>query len=378
MCPDDPENGQSLQRKAEFLLRGFTTFWSISGSSRKQQSSHHYHWLSPAALRVRCVSELLHSQSSFSGCWASFYRKTAITVFATWVSHHCWGWKWPVEIIQPTPCSNQGKLKQLFRAMPSWVLNISKDWDSTSLGIIEFLVILMLKMFFLFCVSTCALWAFSSLVPSEPSISYKLFFYARCSSPLNIFVTPHWTCFRTDKTLLSWGAQHWTQHSQFVAPVLSRVEGSCIHPLKLCLKRWKALLGAQWRPHQSSELPGGLSKFCLYAALHPVLLSEQTKACVCKNALSLRVAYSWARLVLMNTACDGNWMPRDSLPMRGFQAFWVQHWGVPCYEVGKAMWYASFETQLIWKIQEAMLSFCSLPVHLVCSYRKRGYYFGVL
>lgn len=143
----------------------------------------------------------------------------------------------------------------------------------------QFLVILTVKMFFLSCVSTpayCLLsfqWvplrrasSLSITAPTLPSqvlvhmdkspsefsllwlsqpFSCNLFLYVRFSSPLNIFVTPQWTCSRMYKTLLSWGAQQWTQHSQFVASVLSRMKESCIHPLKLCLKRRKALLGAQ-------------------------------------------------------------------------------------------------------------------------------------
>lgn len=198
--------------------------------------------------------------------------------------------------------------------MPSWVLDISKDRDSTSLSItFQFLVILTLKMFFLsvcqivpigscpfsgynweepgslfIAIPTlpCQVFVHMDKIPPESSLlwfplshplSHNLFLYVKCSSPLNTFVTPHWTCFRTYKTLLSWESQHWTQHSQFVVTVLSRLEGSCIHPLKLCLKTWKALLRAQWMPHQSFELPGGLCNFCVYVALHPVLFSEQKK-----------------------------------------------------------------------------------------------------
>lgn len=117
---------------------------------------------------------------------------------------------------------------------------------------------------------------------------------------------------------LASGAQHWTQHSQFIASVLSRVEGSCIHPLKLCLKKkWKAFLGAQWRPHQSFELPGGVSNFCLHAALPAVLLSEQTKAHVSVRRLCLCVLFtpdldhSWWRLHVIEMGCPGTLCPRE-------------------------------------------------------------------
>lgn len=164
----------------------------------------------------------------------------------------------------------------------------------------------------------------SSLLWLSQPFSCNLFLYVRFSSPLNIFVTPQWTCSRMYKTLLSWGAQHWTQHSQFVASVLSRMKESCIHPLKLCLKRRKALLGAQWRWHQSFELPGGLSNFCLYAHLSLCCIAScvafraNKGSRISKNALSLYVVYSWSRLALMKTVCDWNWMPRDSLHQRGF------------------------------------------------------------
>lgn len=97
---------------------------------------------------------------------------------------------------------------------------------------------------------------------SHPS-SYYLFLYVRYSSPLNIFVLGS-SALDTAPSICSISTEH---------------TGKILHPaFQLCLNRWEALLGAQWRPHQSFELPGGLSNFCLYAALHPVLLSEKKKA----------------------------------------------------------------------------------------------------
>lgn len=57
--------------------------------------------------------------------------------------------------------------------MPSWVLDISKDWDSTSLGtMFQFLVILTLKMFFSFlCVNLCLLPLVLSASTTEKSLA---------------------------------------------------------------------------------------------------------------------------------------------------------------------------------------------------------------
>lgn len=54
--------GRVYKARQDLCSQGFTIFWSIFGSYRKQQNSHHYHYrirsttaLSPAALGVRCI-----------------------------------------------------------------------------------------------------------------------------------------------------------------------------------------------------------------------------------------------------------------------------------------------------------------------------------
>lgn len=100
--------GRVYKAKQDLCSEDFMIFWSTFGSYRKQQSSHHCHCTESSSSWGKVYfSELLHSQNSLSGWWATLYRKTATTVFATLVSCNCWGWKWPLEIVQPTPCSNQ-------------------------------------------------------------------------------------------------------------------------------------------------------------------------------------------------------------------------------------------------------------------------------
>lgn len=50
--------------------------------------------------------------------------------------------------------------------------------------------------------------------------------YVTLSSLLIVFVAFPWTHSSLSTSLLCWGAQHWSQHSRKVPPVLSRGEGS--------------------------------------------------------------------------------------------------------------------------------------------------------
>ena len=66
----------------------------------------------------------------------------------------------------------------------------------------------------------------------------------RCSSAL-IFVALHWTCSGKSMSLLYWGAQHWTQHTSCVSPVLSRGAGS---PPSTCWPRSAWCSPGGWWP----------------------------------------------------------------------------------------------------------------------------------
>ena len=58
--------------------------------------------------------------------------------------------------------------------------------------------------------------------PSSRSLSL----YDRCFNPCIIFMSLHQTHSNMSLSLLNWGAQHWTQHSRCISPLLSRGGGS--------------------------------------------------------------------------------------------------------------------------------------------------------
>lgn len=163
-------------------------------------------------------------------------------------SQNSWGWKVLKEIfLSSFPA--QSSFNSLFRAMSGWVLNISKDGESTvsQADFLQCLTTLAVKCFFFLrnalCFSFCSvpLWPFLGhhceepgflFFTSSPSGVYThwynhpgllisrlyspsclgLSLCVLCHRPLTIFVALHWT-HSVSLCVSVLGVQHWTQQS---------------------------------------------------------------------------------------------------------------------------------------------------------------------
>lgn len=138
--------------------------------------------------------------------------------------------------------------------------------------------------------------------------------------------------------------------------------------------RWLSSLGAQWRPHQSSDVPGWL-KECYLAfgtMVRCLLFSKQTKDDIsvrtsCPHALfTPDLDQLWWSLHVIEIGCPGNLFPSEASKIFkcSIGVCPDMKWSNEDYVI---RWF--WNTALM-KNSKGNAFFCSLPVHLVCSWRK--------